>query len=251
MPKIITLALEKGGVLKSTTAVNLSYGLAKRGYKVLVIDFDQQRHAGLNLNAQGGSDLATILKNKCLKIEDCSTTSNSNLFVLCNKADINASLFNQFPVEDQSYLLQDALKGFDGADYIIIDTPPNLELQVINSLIASDYLLTPVTLEIFAISGLQNIINAYKKVQERFNPKLMYLGVIITKFNELYKDNLEDIKSINDVLQGKGIILNSKVRTNINIPRNQKQCLTVYETNDSKGIEDFENLTTEVLRLVS
>lgn len=247
MPKIITLGLEKGGVLKSTATVNLAFGLANRGYKTLVIDFDQQRHAGLNLNPQGGSDLATVLKNKTLSLTDCSTTNNPNLLVLTNKSDINASLFNQFPVEDQSYLLQDALKNFDGVDFIIIDTPPNLELQTINSLIASDYLITPVPLEIFAISGLQTIINAYQKVKARFNPRLEYLGVVITKYNEVFKDNQEDIQSIVSIIKDKNLIFNSKIRTNISIPRSQKQLLTVYETQDKKGLADFENLTNEVL----
>ena len=250
-PLIIAISIEKGGNTRTTTTVNLSYALASKNYKVGIIDFDMQKNASLNLQTTGGSDLATCLKTVSIKLEDFSQTQNNNLFILKNNSDIAEDLFNQFQVDDRTYVLKDSLDDLTGLDFVFIDTPPSLQLQANNALVACDYVLAPCTLEPFAINGLQNLLSAINRLKVRTAPNIKLLGVIISKFSEVYSNNDLMVGSITSILGGDNLIFKSRIRQNISIPKSQTNKQSIYEYNDKKGVEDFNTLADEFLQKIN
>lgn len=247
-PILIAISIEKGGNTRTTTTVNLAYALANKKYKVGIIDFDMQKNASLNLQTDGGSDLASCLKKVSIKLEDFSHTQNSNLFILKNNSDIAEDLFNQFQVDDRTYVLKDSLEDLSGLDFVFIDTPPSLQLQANNALVACDYVLAPCTLEPFAINGLQNLLSAIARLKVRTAPNIKLLGVVISKFNEVYSNNNSMLNSIQQILNDETLVFKSKIRQNISVPKSQTNKLSLYEFNDKKGMDDFDLLADEFLQ---
>lgn len=251
--KIITLTNNKGGVTKTTSSINLGYALALQNFKVGLIDFDSQKNLSFNIENAGGSTLEQCLNNKSIKLSDFATTNNSNLYVLKNKGNVTLSVFSQFNADEQPYLLLDCLENLeaDAFDFIIIDTPPNLELQTINSLIASDYALIPATLETNSIIGVDTTLQAIKRIQSRLNPKINLLGVFISKYDERLTstNNIMSEKILSLVDETKYI--KSKIRTNSNYAKNQAISLSIFESKDARGIDDYNALSQELLKEIN
>jgi chromosome partitioning protein len=250
----IVLSNNKGGVTKTTSTINIGSALAKNK-RVALIDFDSQKNLSVNIAHSEGSDLATVLKNKKIEIRDFAKTQNPNLFILPNKGDVSIQLFSQFATDEQPYLLLDCLETLpkDSFDYILIDTPPNLELQTVNALLASDYVLLPATLETNSILGVQNTINTIKRIQARLNPNLNFLGVFLSKYDErLTSTNKSMTNELLEILKNKDLLLKSKIRTNSSFSKNQMERQTTFEDkNDKKGSEDYLNLAIEISKNVN
>lgn len=250
----IVLSNNKGGVTKTTSTINLGYALSLQNYKVALIDFDGQKNLSVNLSHTRGSDLATVLKNKKVTKEDFAESLNPNLFILPNNGDVSIQLFNQFATDEQPYLLLDCLETLpkNTFDFILIDTPPNLELQTVNALLACDYVLVPATLETNSILGVQNTINTIKRIQTRLNQDLKFLGVFISKYDErLTSTNTSMTKDLIEVLEKKELFLNSKIRTNSSFSKNQMYQQTSFEDRlDKKGSEDFTQLALEIINKI-
>ena len=170
-----------------------------------------------------------------------------------NKGNVTLSVFSQFNADEQPYLLLDCLENLeaDAFDFIIIDTPPNLELQTINSLIASDYALIPATLETNSIIGVDTTLQAIKRIQSRLNPKINLLGVFISKYDERLTstNNIMSEKILSLVDETKYI--KSKIRTNSNYAKNQAISLSIFESKDARGIDDYNALSQELLKEIN
>jgi chromosome partitioning protein len=250
--KTITLVNNKGGVSKTTSTISIG-AILSQNYKVALIDFDTQKNLSLNIKNYGGSDLATVLRKKQMAFEDFATTDNPNLFVLPNNADVSVQLFSYFKVQDQPYLLQDVLETLDNNtfDFILIDTPPNLEIQTTNALIASDYVVTPSTIETNSIIGLQNTTNVIKEIQNRISKKLVYLGAFISQYDERFTTTNEWLKDVIEIIGGEDKLLKSKIRTGNNYTKQQRQMITILEDKtDKKGLHDYTLLTNEILEKI-
>jgi chromosome partitioning protein len=182
--EIIAIINQKGGVGKTTTAVNLSAFLGNKGKKVLLIDFDPQGHAGEHLACRNNSvDILEVLFDK-KNIMDClSTTYNKNIKVL--PSNVHLGQFNQLPPTTNQFILQKALANIPPKtfDFIIIDCQPSLSLLTLNALTASTKVLLPVQAEFLALDGMIQLIKTLVEVRSKLHPKLHILGILITMFD--------------------------------------------------------------------
>ena len=183
----ICVTNQKGGVGKTTTAVNLAYYLAKDKYKILLVDFDPQGNAtsGLGLNKHnlgasmtevvlGVADIKTVIKKTTYKGFDIAPTTPQ----LAN-AEVELTKMNKRFVR-----LKNAIESVgDEYNYIIVDLPPSLSLLTVNGMIAADYLLLPVQTEFYALEGVAQLLESMKLVKQTSNPNLKLLGVLATMYD--------------------------------------------------------------------
>ena len=189
MARIISIANQKGGVGKTTTAINLAACLGQMGRRVLLIDMDPQGNAGRGLGFDVTAQNITIydvLMGSVNLAQACQTTEFDNLSIVCSNlklASLEASLYSN-PASKPFNLLKDALEGHrDHFDYIIIDCPPSLGLLSINAMTASDSVLIPVQCEYFAMEAVAAILSSIANIQKELNPNLSIAGFLLTMFD--------------------------------------------------------------------
>ena len=250
MGKIIAVANQKGGVGKTTTAVNLSSIIAKKGKKVMLIDADPQGNAssGLGLEKESENslydvlinevDITTTLRDTCIKtLKVCP--SNMNL------AGAEVELVSQMSIEHRLKEKLDMIK--DEFDYIFIDCPPSLGLITLNAFTASNSVLIPVQCEYYALEGLGQLLNTINLVKKHLNKQLEVEGAVLTMYD--IRTNLS-----NQVVKEVKRYFNDKVYKTV-IPRNIKLSeapsygmpITIYAPK-SKGARCYEKLTNEILK---
>lgn len=252
MGKVISIVNQKGGVGKTTTAINLASYLAKSGKKVLLVDIDPQANAtsGLGINHQGlKKGLYEVLVDDAHFDEVVLETKQKNLYLAPSTISLAGAQIDLVDSEDREYKLYNTIQRIkDDYNYIIIDCPPSLDLLTLNSLVASDYVLIPVQAEYYALEGLGKLLNTISLVQNNLKPELDILGVVITMFdrrNNLSAQVLDELKQY----------FPNKVFTTI-IPRNVRlaespsygQSIIDYDPG-SRGAQAYEELTREILSL--
>lgn len=200
---VIAIANQKGGVGKTTTAINLSAALARAGKRVLLIDLDPQANSSLTFLSQEAIDLS-IYELLTETLPDSSevirSTAIPGLDILPSRislAKFESKLIGEF---DAPFRLKDKIDGIaDSYDYVVIDTPPTLGLITVNALVASDYLIVPIQPSYFALEGTDDLLDTVEKVRARPNPNLKVMGVLITlldKRTTLARDIHEQIKGV-------------------------------------------------------
>lgn len=184
MGKIMAIANQKGGVGKTTSAVNLSAGLAHLNHKVLVVDIDPQGNAtsGLGVNkADMDQCVYNVLVEDLPAEEVCVPTEVVNLDIIPATIQLSGAEIELVSTISREIRLQKALESLKNEyDYIIIDCPPSLGLLTINALTASDTVLIPVQCEYYALEGLSQLLNTIRLVQKHLNKTLMIEGVLLT-----------------------------------------------------------------------
>lgn len=250
MGKVIAIANQKGGVGKTTTAVNLSACLGKRGKKTLIIDIDPQGNTT--------SGLGVDPRNVELSIYDCIIndvgmsevilkTEFDNLWICPSNINLAGAELELVMKEDREYVLKNAISEIkDKFDFILIDCPPSLGLITLNSFTATDSILVPIQCEYYALEGLSQLTNTIKMVKKRLNPELSMEGVLPTMFDA--RTNL----SIQVVDEVKKFFGNKVYRTII--PRNVRlseapsfgQPIIEYDKH-SRGAECYMDLADEVI----
>lgn len=184
MSKVIALTNQKGGVGKTTSTCALIAGLAQKGYKVLGVDLDPQGNLGfsLGLEIEEGQTVYQVLKG------DVSVMAATRRTEICDVLTSNILLSGaelEFTGSGRETLLKQALAPvMDFYDYIVVDTPPALNILTVNAYAAADYLIIPMVPEILSLLGLSQLKETIGAVQETINPKLNILGILLTKYNK-------------------------------------------------------------------
>jgi chromosome partitioning protein len=208
LPRILVLANQKGGVGKTTTAINLGTALAAIGERALIVDLDPQGNASTGLGIDRKSRIAStydVLIGERTIAEVVTPTAVPRLMIAPSTMDLLGVELEIAGDSDRSYKLKNALKAFfafDNGDepitYILIDCPPSLNLLTINALAAADAVLVPLQCEFFALEGLSQLLKTVDQVRRSLNPALTIHGIVLTMFdprNSLASQVVADVRA--------------------------------------------------------
>jgi chromosome partitioning protein len=251
MGKIITLANQKGGVGKTTTAINLAASLAVLEYKVLVVDADPQANAtsGLGFDVR---NVRTGLYEALIRDEDprnvILSCSIPGLYLLPSHIDLVGAEIEMLELPNREKVLKIVLEKIkDDYDFVLIDCSPSLGLIVVNALTASDSVLIPVQCEYFALEGLGKLLNTIRIVQGHLNPDLDIEGFIMTMYDSrlrLSDQILEEVKKHFD-----NMVFETVIHRNVKLGEAPSFGQTIFDYDvTSKGATNYLNLARELLQ---
>ena len=250
MGRIIAVANQKGGVGKTTTAINLSSCLAEKGKKVLAVDMDPQGNmtSGLGVDKNtventiydliiGESSIDEVLKKDIMK----------NLDIIPANIDLSAAEIELIDVEDKEYIVRNVIKDIkDNYDYIIIDCPPSLSMLTINAMTTATSVLVPIQCEYYALEGLSQLIHTVDLVRDRLNPEWEIEGVVFTMYDGRTTRSLQVVENVKDNLHQN--IYKTIIPRNIRLAEAPSYGVPINEYDPkSAGSESYMRLAEEVI----
>ena len=251
MGRIIAIANQKGGVGKTTTAINLASCLAEIGKEILVIDIDPQGNTtsgfGLDKDEIENTVYELMLDECTIKESMIKGESIDNLTIIPSNVNLAGAEIELLGINEKEYILKNAVDYIkDDYDFIIIDCPPSLNMLTVNAMTTADTVLVPIQCEYYALEGISQLIHTIDLVQERLNPNLKIEGVVFTMYDA--RTNLSS-----DVVDTVKENLNTTVYQTI-IPRNVRLAeapshglpINLYDPK-STGAESYRNLAKEIM----
>ncbi|EOS72258.1 chromosome partitioning protein [Dorea sp. 5-2] len=250
MGRIIAIANQKGGVGKTTTAINLSACLAEKGQKVLAIDMDPQGNmsSGLGLDKD---DIDKTIYDMIIgeaEIEEVIQRGTiENLDILPSNVDLSAVEIELIDVENKEFVVKNSVQKIrDQYDFIIIDCPPSLSLLTINSMTTADSVLVPIQCEYYALEGLSQLIHTVELVKDRLNSGLEIEGVVFTMFDARTNLSLQVVENVKDNLQQN--IYKTIIPRNIRLAEAPSYGTPINQYDPrSAGAESYMRLAEEVI----
>lgn len=250
MDRIIAVTNQKGGVGKTTTAINLSAALAELGKRVLLVDIDPQG------NATGG---VGVKKKKLKKtiydlivgdtpIKECIISDvYKNFSLLPSSVDLAAAEIELIGIDHKEFILRDAIKDVeDEYDYVIIDCPPSLNLLAINAMTTATSAIVPIQCEYYALEGLSQLLHTISLVKERLNPDLEMEGVVFTMYDARTNLSLQVVENVKKNL--KENVYKTIIPRNVRLAEAPSHGLPITEYDEkSAGAESYRLLAEEVI----
>jgi len=256
-PRIITLANQKGGVGKTTTAINLATALAAIGERVLIVDLDSQGNAstglGINRNDREVSSYDLLIGEATVQ-QAAIMTDVPRVAIVPSTLDLSGVEMMIAQQPDRAFKLRNAFKALSGLaidekpiSYVLIDCPPSLNLLTVNALVAADAVLVPMQCEFFALEGLSQLLQTIEQIRTTLNPRLIIQGVVMTMFDR--RNSLSE-QVLNDVRGTMGdLVYETVIPRNVRLseaPSYGKPAL-LYDLKCA-GSQAYLRLATEVIR---
>lgn len=249
--RVLAIANQKGGVGKTTTAVNLATAMAACDKRVLIIDIDAQGNASTGLGVEAPDRKITsydLLIGRNDAAEAVVKTNIPNLSLISSSVDLSGAEIELIDADRREYRLKDTIKSvLHDFDYILIDCPPALGLLTLNAFCAADAVLVPLQCEFYALEGLSHLIRTIERVKRAFNPRLEIQGVVLTMYDK--RNNLSDMVAadVRDYFGDK--VYETVIPRNVRVseaPSHGKPVL-LYDVN-CRGSQAYIHLASEILK---
>lgn len=250
MSRIIAVSNQKGGVGKTTTAINLSACLAEKGLRVLVIDLDPQGNttSGFGIDKYNTENTVyELIVGECL-LEECLIENvYEQLSIIPSNVNLAGAEIELIDIEEKEYILKKEIdKIKDKFDFIIIDCPPSLNILTVNAMTTANTVLVPIQCEYYALEGLSQLIHTINLVKERLNPVLEIEGVVFTMYDARTNLSLQVVENVKQNLEQN--IYKAIIPRNVRLAEAPSHGLpiNVYEPKSS-GAEAYRDLANEVI----
>lgn len=250
MCKVICVANQKGGVGKTTTAINLSACLAEAEKRVLTIDMDPQGNttSGLGIDKNNCENtIYQLILGECSFDEALIHTEFEYLDLIPSNVNLAGAEIELLNIENREYVLHNEIEKIkDNYDFIIIDCPPSLNMLTVNAMTTASTVLVPIQCEYYALEGLSQLMYTINLVQERLNPSLHMEGVVFTMYDARTNLSLQVVENVKDNLQQN--IYKTIIPRNVRLAEapSYGQPITLYDTR-SAGAEAYRLLAEEVI----